>query len=179
MRRTNSPATRVVAAIVLAVALAACGGVGLPSATPTPAAEEVAGRLATDGMRDWGCGHAFTVGTMDQDTRLSLWFDGTSGDLPEPGTHELGADWTGELVAGSDLFAQWCDDVMEPDEPEVVEAAEWDVEGTLTWRLDRGDGQCPSVAAASLTDASIVVDGEAVPIADVEFRNEHFGGVAG
>lgn len=179
MRRTVPAMTHVVAVTVLAIMLAACGGVGLPGASATPAAEEVAGRLATDGTRDWGCGHGFTLGTMEQDTRLSLWFDGTSGDLPEPGTHELGADWTGELVAGSDLFAQWCDDVMEPDEPEVVEAAEWDVEGTLTWQLERGDGQCPSVAAATLTDASVVVDGEAVPIAAIEFRNEHFGCVAG
>ncbi len=179
MRRTNPSAPLTMASAVLAVVLTACGGVGLTGSTQTPAAEEAVGRLATSGMQDWGCGHAFTVGTTDQDTRLSLWFDGTAGELPEPGTYELDGDWTGELVAGSDLFAQWCDDVIGPDEPEVVEAAEWDVEGTLTWQLEQGDGQCPSVATGTLTDANVVVDGEAVPIADVEFRNEHFGCFAG
>lgn len=178
MRRTPPPATVVVTA-VLAVLLAACGAVGVPGAEPTPAGEEVAGRLATDGLRNWGCGHAFTVGTTEQDTRLSLWFDASAGELPEPGSHELGEDWTGELVTGSDLFAQWCDDVITPDEPEVVEAATWEVDGTLTWQLEQGDGECPSVATARLTDATVDVDGEAVPIADVEFRNEHFGCVAG
>lgn len=168
------------ATAALAVALAACGGVGEPGADQPTDGEEVAARLATEDLEDWGCGHAFTLGTPDQELRLSLWFDGSpAGATPEPGTHELGGDWTGELVAGSDLFAQWCDDVIEPDEPEVVEAAEWVVEGTLTWQLEEGDGQCPSVASATLTDASIVVDGEAVPITDVEFRNDAFGCFAG
>lgn len=163
----------------LAVMLGGCGLGGSDGAQP-PVGDEVAGRLATDGLQDWGCGHAFTVGTPDQEVRLSLWFDGSAASaVPDPGTDELGGDWTGELVAGRDLFAQWCDDVVTPDEPEVVEAAPWVVQGTLTWQLEDGDGQCPSVATASLTDAAVVIDGEAVPIADVAFVNEHFGCVAG
>lgn len=166
-------------AAALALVLTGCGA-GLPGTVQEPTGEGVAGQLATDGLQDWDCGHAFTIGTPDQELRLSLWFDGApAGTVPEPGTHELGGDWTGELVAGSDLFAQWCDDVMEPDEPEVVETAEWDVEGTVTWQLEEGEGECPSVATASLTDARVVVDGEAVPIADFVLHNEYFGCVAG
>lgn len=168
-----------VAAAVLSVVLAGCGVGDLGATQPTDG-KQVATRLATEGLEDWGCAYAFTVGTLDQETRLSLWFDGSPGGAaPEPGTSELGGDWTGELVAGSDLFAQWCDDVIGADEPEVVEVAEWDVEGTLTWQLEEGDGRCPSVASATLTDAAVTTDGEAVPIGDVEFRNEAFGCFAG
>lgn len=178
MRRCLPPVVPIIIT-ALAVGLAGCG-VGLSGTGQNPTGEEVAGRLTTEAPRDWACGHAFTVGTPDQAVRLSLWFDGSpTRAVPEPGTEELGGDWTGELVAGSDLFAQWCDDVVTPDEPEVVEAATWEVDGTLTWELEDGDGQCPSVATATLTDASVTVDEEAVPTADVEFRNEYFGCVAG
>lgn len=180
MRPVRPRPLLLLAVAVLSVVLPGCGGVGDPVATQPTDGEQVAAQLATEGLEDWACAYAFTVGTLDQETRLSLWFDGSPGGAaPEPGTSELGGDWTGELVAGSDLFAQWCDDVIGPDEPEVVEVAEWNVEGTLTWQLEEGDGECPSVASATLVDAAVTTDSGDVPIADMEFRNEAFGCFAG
>ena len=168
--------------LLLLVALLAsgCGGAADPTGGGESPASEVASaasRLGAATLEDFGCGHGFTVGTPDQTVRLSLWSD--SGESPQEGTHELGGSWTGQLVTGTNLFAQWCDDVIEPDEPEVVEDASWEVTGTLTWELVEGDGQCPSVATARMTDAEVLMADGAVSLPDVEFRNEFFGCFAG
>ena len=169
--------------LALSLALAACGGLaslaGGDDGGRAPTAAEAAAQLATSGLEDHGCGHGFTVGTLDQTVQLSVLADAGHGDPPQPGTVELGDAWDGRLVTGRDLFAQWCDDVVEPDEPEVVQSATWQVEGTLRWELADGDGQCPSVATATLTDGVVVADGGRVELPPLEFRNEYFGCFAG
>lgn len=170
----------VLLASLLALVLPGCGGTSDPGGVAVPSgAEAAAERLDTEPLDDFGCGHGFTVGTPDQAVRLSIFADGGFGDPPSPGSVELGADWTGELVLGTDLFAQWCDDVVEPGEPEVVQDEAWPVAGTLTWDLVEGDGQCPSVATGTLTDARAVTGGGEVPLPQVQFRNEFFGCFAG
>lgn len=169
---------------LLVVATAACGGVGGtggsdPGAAPADPAAAAAAQLDEEELDDFGCGYAFTLGTADETVRLSLWSDANHGEPPETGTHELGDTWTGELVTGRDLFAQWCDDVMEPDEPEVVEEREWEVAGTLTWELVEGDGQCPSVATGTLREAAVVTDDGTVDLPSLDLRNEFFGCFAG
>ena len=84
----------------------------------------------------------------------------------------------GRLVTGADLFAQWCDDVIEAGEPEVIETAAYPVTGTLTWSTD-GTGSCDGPATGRLTDASTLVDDEVLPLPDLELRNEFFGCFAG
>lgn len=134
-------------------------------------------------LEDHGCGHGFTTGTADGTVRLSLWAgDGTAApsEPPMPGTVDLsGGDWTGELVMGRDLFAQWCDDAVEPGEPEVVEEARWPVvSGTLVWEAT-GTGQCDGPATARLTDAAVQVDDGTLPLPDLELHNDFFGCFAG
>lgn len=132
--------------------------------------------LTTTSTQDWGCGRGFTLGTDDQTVRLSLWAE---TEAQEPGTVEVdGTTWSGELVTGEDLFAQWCDDVVEADEPEVVESARWPVTGTLTWTTE-GTGDCDGPATATLSDGRVDTGDEVVPLPDLELRNESFGCFAG
>lgn len=166
-------------ALLLAVVLAACGGDEPPAATD--AAAQLDAAAAEGELVDHGCGHAFTLGTSDQTLRLSLWAgDGSFGDPPTPGTATVGEDgsWTGELVVGRDLFAQWCDDVVEAGEPEVVETARYVVSGTLTWTTE-GTGNCDGPATGTLTDAAVTIDGTTTDLPDLELRNEYFGCFAG
>ena len=166
-------------ALLATAVLAGCGGsTDLGGAAAPSDVETVAARLSGE-LDDFGCGYGFTVGTPDGTVRLSVFSDAGFGEPPAPGSVELGAGWSGELVAGRDLFAQWCDDVMEPDEPEVVQEEVWTVTGTLTWQLAEGDGQCPSIATGVLADGRAVTDEGDVPLPEVEFRNEFFGCFAG
>lgn len=174
--------TLLLSALTITLVATSCGGAtgggGAARESDGGLSDAVAALEAGD-LEDFGCGYAFSVGTADATVRLSLWSDTGLGGPPQGGTSDLGEGWTGELVVGRDLFAQWCDDVVEPDEPEVVEERSWEVAGTLTWELEEGDGQCPSVATAVLTDAEVIEDGESQSLRDVEFRNEFFGCFAG
>ena len=169
----------VLIASLAALVVAGCGGSSGPGGAAAPDAASVAERLDTEPLEDFGCGHGFTVGTPDSTVRLSVFADGGFGDPPSPGSVEVGAGWTGELVVGTDLFVQWCDDVLEPDEPEVVQDEVWVVVGTLTWELVEGDGQCPSTAAGMLTDARALTEEGDVELPAVALRNEAFGCFAG
>lgn len=170
-----STAFRLSVLVLAAVLLVGCAG---PSDVDVDTAVD---RLASGRTDDWGCGHGFTIGTPDQTLRLSLWAEDPGDEGPEPGTFEVGpgGDWTGELVLGRDLFAQWCDDVMEPDEPDVVRIARHDVSGTLTWSAATDRTSCPSVATGRFTEGVVTVDGRTVPLPDLEVHNDAFGCVAG
>lgn len=163
---------RILTAAACVVALAGCGLGDDPELRANAAVLD----LTTLPTEDWGCGFGFTLGTTDQRVRLSLW----SQDMaPTPGTVAVdGTTWRGELVSGSDLFAQWCDDVVEPGEPEVVEEVVLEVTGTLTWRTD-GTGQCDGPATATFTDGTVIAEGRTLPLPDLELRNDAFGCLAG
>ena len=91
---------------IVALLIAACGttsGVGeiadLESLTET-----------------YGCGTGFWVGNPQQTTALRIAY---VGDGPPPARVSLpDPAWDAQLVDGRDLYANWCDDVMEPGEPE-------------------------------------------------------------
>lgn len=101
------------------VALAACGSV-LPA---TYSAEDLPDLTELD--QTWGCGEGFWISDRDQTVGLRIAYQGTDLDsdrmvsLPHP-------SWNATLVVGSDLFANWCDDVVEPDEPTPIE--HWNLE---------------------------------------------------
>ncbi len=123
----------------------------------------------------YGCGYGFQAGRPDQRVGLFLRRDTPAAS----GTVTLPADgWTGEIRLGDDLFANWCDDVMEPDEPTPEVAEAWTlVEGTLEVTVpDSGQGR------ATLTATGLVAerpDGERVPLGDITIDNEYYGQFAG
>lgn len=155
--------------VILGLLLAACGttsGVGdiadLDSLTET-----------------YGCGTGFWVGNPEQTTALRL---GYQGDGPPPPEVSLpDPAWRAELIDGRDLYANWCDDVMEPDEPTPQHVRVLPIiSGTLEIVGEPPqpfEGGSLSVIA---TDLVIDVgDGETHELGDIEIENPSWGFFAG
>ena len=154
---------------ILAVVLAACGttsGVGdiadIDTLTET-----------------YGCGTGFWVGNPEQTTALRL---GYQGEGPPPARVSLpDPSWRAELVDGRDLYANWCDDVIEPGEPEprqvrVLPVVSGDLE-IIGEPPQPFNGGPLSVRA---TDLVIDVgDGETRELGDIEIENPSWGFFAG
>jgi hypothetical protein len=98
---------------LVSVAVTACSGV-LPTTytaadLPDPA----------EFTEEWGCGYGFWLGNPDQTAALRFAY---RGDGPPEAEVDLpSADWRVTLIEGTDLYANWCDDVIEAGEPTPVE----------------------------------------------------------
>lgn len=130
----------------------------------------------------FGCGHGFAAGDVEQRAGLVLTFldfeAATSGDV---GTEYVLPDaaWDVDLVFGSDLFSNWCDDVIEPDEPEVVIDRSYSVRGNLVISELPEPGTC-GPATGTLFDASYTNElDETVSLGDFDLRNDFWGCFAG
>lgn len=127
---------------------------------------------------DHPCGRGFQVGSRDQQVALVFW---PSGDgPPAAGVHVLpGGSWTGTVRLGQDLFANWCDDVLEPGEPTPEVREEWPVvEGSIEVVLPPDGAWGP----ATLTATGLVAerpDGERAVIGDITIENSNHGLIPG
>ncbi len=121
----------------------------------------------------YGCGYGFSAATPDQSASFTVFFPDIAKG-PDAGAYDL-ADVMGELRFGTDLMANWCDDVMEEGEPvpEIDEA--WEIiAGTLDITTTG------STATGSFTDVvALTSDGLEYPIGDVTITNEAWGVFAG
>lgn len=127
---------------------------------------------------DHPCGRGFQVGSLDQ--QVALVFRPAGDELPTAGAHVLpGGSWTGTVRLGQDLFANWCDDVLEPGEPTPEVLEEWPVvEGSIEVVLPPDGAWGP----ATLTAAGLVAerpDGERVVIGDITIENSNHGLIPG
>ena len=127
----------------------------------------------------YGCGHGFWVGNPAQTTALRFQYMGEDGrasdaDLPSP-------TWTVEMIDGQNLYANWCDDVIEPGEPEPLVVRRLTVvAGSLTVIGDPPalfDGGELTLRAEGLTVE--IPDGEAVELGDITIDNPTYGLFAG
>ncbi len=127
----------------------------------------------------YGCGFGFWVGNPEQTTALRFAYEGEgtpseSATLPD-------ADWRVELIDGRDLYANWCDDVVEPDEPEPRQVRVLPVvSGSL-----RIVGEPPrpfegGPLTLQATDLAVDVgDGERRELGRIEIENPSWGFLAG
>ncbi len=129
---------------------------------------------------DHGCGFGFAKGSVDQTISMVVFFTGdwteTGPSLDESIELGPGSAWSAQISVGENLFANWCDDVIEEDEPTPRIDQEFQItQGTLVGSVDNG------VASATLTNvvAVPVGDGDIVEWAEVELRNEAWGFFAG
>lgn len=164
---------RQLAVLISLLSLSACGGV-LPD---TFTAEDLPDPTVL--TVEWGCGHGFWLGSSDQTVALQLAY---TGDGPPPATTELPSpDWDVRLIVGSDLYANWCDDVIEADEPTPIEHWVLPVTGGRITVL--GEAPAPfSGGELGFTADDLVVelpDGATAPWGDFSGRNPTWGFFAG
>jgi hypothetical protein len=127
----------------------------------------------------YGCGFGFQVGNSQQTAGLFITSGAGFGEPPAAGTVDLASDdsWTARLDLGTDLFANWCDDVIEMGEPEpqVDETLEI-VAGTLELSVDES-----GVVATAQATALVARDAQGVEYAlgDITIENPAWGMFAG
>lgn len=159
---------RAIVGLVLILSASACTAGGSEVTEPPQ---------LTDG---YGCGHGFYLGTPDGTAGLFLISQSGFGEPVPAGAHRLPSEgWVSELQFGTDLFANWCDDVIEPGEPEPMTEEIWRVSGTLEiLSLPASEGCGP--ASATLTSAvARNEDGDEIVLGDLDLSNESWGCFAG
>lgn len=178
--------------VLASTALAACGGddgAAIPGATGEPVPVETEAPAETDPpaaavtladlTEPYGCGFGFQVGNSQQTAGLFITSGAGFGEPPAAGTVDLASDdsWTARLDLGTDLFANWCDDVIEMGEPEpqVDETLEI-VAGTLELSVDES-----GVVATAQATALVARDAQGVEYAlgDITIENPAWGMFAG
>lgn len=168
---------RVVVAVTLLASVAACGqDPGSGSGTP-----EVTLQGVLDDMQvDYGCGHGFYASNAEQTQALFVFASDprmSADELGIPGEVTFPDDrWDAHVETGGELFANWCDDVIEPGEPEAVTDARFDViGGTMTVTQDG-----PDRFTAELVDVEVrTADGTVVDVGGTTATNDLWGVVAG
>jgi len=132
----------------------------------------------------WGCGYGFRMSDPDQNQAVVIEWQGDMGSAADiPLSVELPADgWRAEVQTGSDLFSNWCNDVMMPELPTPVVTATWVItEGTLTIAGSTTE-PCGAAGAVSavLSDAVATDDeGGTIALDDVTLTNDSWGCFAG
>jgi hypothetical protein len=166
---------------LLVAALGACGNEDDGSKHGVDTGSPESGVDSVDLTEDWGCGYGFAVSDKAQEALLSVYYDGGSKQVD--GTVFLpDAAWEAQLQVGTNLAANWCNDVIMDPQAEVDET--WKVvEGTLTFA-----GEVPPVDGATARQpvraelTGVVVespDGERVELGDISLANDGWGFFAG
>ncbi len=131
---------------------------------------------------DYPCGFGFAKGSPNEDLALVIQFDGfTSPDLGEPIVFPTDR-WFGEIRIGSDLFSNWCDDVIEESEPTPVVDRRLRLSGgTLTIIRPADSTDCDgTTVTATLSGGTVrTLDGTVVELGDVDLANAGWGCFAG
>ena len=135
----------------------------------------------TDGLEaflddEYGCGYGFASATADQSASMIVSFTDIDWETgPELGTYDL-ADLDGTIRFGIDLMANWCDDVVEPGEPEPIVDETWEIVGG-SLDFSQTDNR---LAVGVFTDVVAVdADGNEHQLGDVEVANGMWGFFAG
>jgi hypothetical protein len=157
-----------------------------PEPTPTPEpppVPAVAELTAADFTEVYGCGFGFWASNIDQTAGIFVEFNdfeaANAGQVPPVGAVPS-VIWSGRVHVGTDLFANWCDDVVEPGEPESVVAESWQI-------VDAGiaiEGAPPvqTVGALTATLTGVTLEspaGEQFVLGDLTLTNDSWGAFAG
>jgi hypothetical protein len=127
------------------------------------------------------CNYGFWLGNESGTVGLRLEYDSRAAldqsfppretvTLPHP-------DWDAYLVFGEYLYINWCDDIIEEDEPTPVEDERMEITGgAITWVEAPADDFAagPSTISAAGLEVTTPV-GEVVVLGDVTITNSSFG----
>lgn len=170
-----STTPRVLAAVLLLTLSAGCGGAGAPSSPD---------EIDLAAMESYGCGYGFWLGSPEQDVAVNVAVAdhdaAVRGELPDR-TQLPDRTWEATVLVGRDLFANWCDDVLEPGEPEPVVDQRWEITaGTIRLHAPAPEERCPSEVTATLEGlVATRADGTSVELGDREVTNDTWGCFAG
>lgn len=159
--------------VAAAVLVGGCGG------NATPGADQ----LDLAAMEEYGCGFGFWLGSPDGEVAVRLAADDQAvvedelaqeTTLPDP-------DWDATVLIGEDLYANWCDDVLEPGEPEPTVDDQWPVTaGTITLDGPAPADVCPHEVRATASGLEATrPDGTTVELGGRELTNDTWGCFAG
>lgn len=128
------------------------------------------------------CGYGFYVGDVDQTWALKITYQdfeaAQAGEVPRESALS-GDTWSAVLEAGQDLFANWCDDVLEPDEPTPEVHEVWEISGDIEVTSLPGPGECgPATANLIGLEARSSAD-DVITLGDLDIGNEFWGCLAG
>ena len=166
--------------IGLVVVLALAVGCGGTAGTSAGEVEEI--DLAA--MDAYGCGFGFWLGTPEQDVAIHIAVAdpaaATRGDISDQAVFPDEA-WEATVRVGRDLFANWCDDVIEADEPEPVIDQQWPITaGTLTLQGQPPEPGCVGALTATVQGLEATrPDSTTIELGDREVTNDAWGCFAG
>jgi hypothetical protein len=118
----------------------------------------------------YGCGYGFAAASPDQTASFQVFFESD----PSTGTYDLAEAEFAEVRFGTDLMANWCDDVIEIDEPEARVDERWTiVGGTVTITIaGQTTGELRDIVART-------ADGRDYPLGNATITNTAWGQFAG
>lgn len=175
-------ATAVLTTVLLSVA--ACDSPEpAPAAPPTPVGPPEVEVPEVDSLTtEWDCGRGFWVSNPDQTAALHIRYQGD--EVGEQRVTLPHGDWEAEVVLGTDLHANWCDDVLEPDEPTPVRqenlpvvAGDLRVIGAVPEDFGGGGGVSLTVEATDLVVE--LPDGTETRFGSLTITNAHWGLIPG
>lgn len=155
--------------LVAATLIVGCGS-GVEEGPPTPEMTE-----------QYDCGYGFYASNPEQTVGLLIEFAdheaAQDGEVPE--TSRLEDDvWNARLEFGTDLFANWCDDVLEPGEPTPEVGETWRLSGTI--RIEELPPSGQGSASAVLTGVEAYgPNNELIAFDDFVIENQFWGTFAG
>jgi len=168
------------ATVAAALLLGACGsdsttGSSSGSSTSVPAPVEQA---LDDLTIEYGCGYGFYLSNPDQ--TVGLFISTNHPDVPEVSDLVTDDIWSTELQIGEDLFANWCDDIIEVGEPEPRVTDRWSLSaGSIS--IDLRPTECGGESAiATLSDVVVLTsNGTQIELDDIDITNNAWGCFAG
>jgi hypothetical protein len=133
----------------------------------------------------WGCGYGFRASDAAQTVAVVVEWDGGFGAADVPATAEEltlpAARWKADVWVGERLFANWCNDVVDMNQPQPDLEETWPiVEGTLSHDAP-ASADCGAAEVAGRLTGGVAErpDGTRVAIPDVDLVNETWGCFAG
>jgi hypothetical protein len=154
------------------------GGAAATSSTSLAVTTTVVPPSAGDLSDPYACGFGVALGNPAQTTGLFVHVDyerTSIDDVPTEGGRIGDGEWVGELRRGSDLFANWCTDVIV--DPQAIEEETVSVTGgTIELVGASADLACGDPITVELRDLQLA-DGQTLP--DATFDAEGWGCFAG
>lgn len=130
--------------------------------------------------KSWPCGFGLHASNVDETVAILLDVEGIDTPVTPMVTLPNGA-WTGQVLIGRHLFANWCTDVIEPNPVQIIEERWKVVAGTITFadKAPALNGPISSVIAHVTGLAAERPDGSRVEIGDLDMSNTSWGALAG